>query len=111
MSHGLPLDGIDSELDHLLTMAAFPLRVILASLLPKDNDLVAARFPDDSRHDTRAVNCRSADLRLIATYHEHFIERDFVLVGGAEDVALDDEDVAFCHAILLSTGTNDGEHS
>src|SRR5438093_2040304 len=92
-------------------MAAFPLRMILALLLPENNDLAAARFPDDRRHHTGAIDRRNADLRLVATDHEHFIERDFVLLGVAEDVALDDENVAFFHAILLSTGANDGEQS
>src|SRR5262245_42051535 len=92
-------------------MAALPLRMILTVLLPENNDLAAARFPDDGRNPAGAVDRRTADLRLVAADHQHFGERDFVLVGAPEDVALDDQTIAFGDAVLLSTGANDSEHS
>ena len=70
--------------------------------------------PRDSRRTVATTDApgdgRSADFRLIAADHQHFAERDFVLVGTAEDVALDAQKLAFGNAILLSTGTDDGVH-
>src|SRR5207253_3277333 len=102
--------GIDANFDHLLTVAVFPLRVILAVFLSEHHDFAAARFAHDCRHHARSAYGRRADLRLIAADHQHVVERDLVLVGVAEDVALDEEALAFRDAILLSTGSNDGKH-
>src|SRR6266542_4029879 len=110
MSHGLPLDRVDAKLDHSLPVAVLPFRVVLAVLLLEYNDLVAARFPKNCRRDRRAADCRRSDFRLIAADHQHFIERDFVLVGAADHVTLDEEAFSLRDAILLSTRTNDGEH-
>src|SRR5882672_11917416 len=91
-------------------MAELPFRMILASLFPENNDLFAARFPQDRRHDRRPADRGRANFRFVAADHQHFAERDLALVGVAEDVALDVEAFPLLDAVLLSTGTNDGEH-
>ena len=113
MSHwvvSLEIDAVDAKLDEILTMSVLPLRVVLAALLLENNDLLAAILAEDRGPDRRAGDKRSADLRLISANHQHFAERDFVLVGRAEDVAFDAKELAFGDAVLLSTGTDDGVH-
>jgi hypothetical protein len=52
----LPLDRVDAKLNHVLTVAVRPLRVILAALLLEDNDFRASRFPNDGRRDRGTVD-------------------------------------------------------
>jgi len=111
VSCNLEVDRVYAKLDQILAMAVGPLRVILAALLLENNDLLAATLAEDRGPDRRAGDERSADLRLIAAHHQHFAERDLVLVGAAEGVTLDRDDIALGDAILLSTGTNDGVHN
>src|SRR5438552_16405918 len=105
------VDLLDANLDQILTMAVLPLRVIFAMLLLENNDLVAAGLAHDRGRDRGAVNRRRTDLRLVAADHQHLAEGDLIVFRAAEDVALHQEPLPFSHAILLSTGTNDGEQN
>src|SRR5258706_2974682 len=107
----LEVDRVDAKLDQILAMAVGPLRMILAALLLENDDLLAAILAEDRGADRRAGDERSADLRLVSAHHQHFAERDLVLVSAAESVTLDRDDIALGDAILLSTGTNDGVHN
>src|SRR5687768_4110998 len=112
MSHcGSPLldvDAVDADVHDILTMSVLPLGVMLPALLLEHDDLVAARLTDDRCDHRSTLNRRASDLRLIAADHQHFVERDFVLLGSAQHVTLDLKAIAFGYAILLSPGTDDG---
>src|SRR5690242_20340041 len=103
------MDLLDAELDQILTVAVLPLRVVLATLLLENNDLVAAGLAHDGGRDGGAAHGGRADERLVAADHEHLAERDLVVVHVAEDVALHEDALPFSDAVLLSTGTNNGE--
>src|SRR5215213_6159588 len=100
----LNVDAVDADLDHVLAMAVGPLRVVLAALLLEDHDLLTAGLAENRRHHRGALDDRVADLRLVAADHQHFVERDFVLIGIAEHVTLDLQTIACGYSILLSTG-------
>src|SRR6266540_232137 len=95
----LNVDRFDAKLDQVLTMTVLPLRVILAPLFLENDDLVAAGLAEDLRHHGRARHSGSTDLRLIAADHEHFAERDFVLLRAAENVTLHAQKLAFGNTI------------
>src|SRR5437868_8886991 len=103
------MDLLDAQLDQILTMAVLPLRVILATLLLENDDLFAAGLADDRGRDGGAAHGGRADLRLVAADHQHLAERDFVVVDVTEDVALHEDALTLGDAVLLSTGTNNGE--
>src|SRR6266498_1767084 len=103
-------DLLDAELDQILTVAVLPLRMILATLLLENNDLAAARLAHDRGRDGGAAHGGRADHRLVAADHQHLAERDLVVLDAAEDVALHEDGLPFSDAVLLSTGTNNGEH-
>src|SRR3954452_7750014 len=102
-------DLLDAKLDQILAMAVLPLRVVLATLLLENNDLGATRLAHDRGRHGGAADGRRTDHRLVAADHQHFTERDLVVLDIAEDVALHEEGLPFSNAVLLSTGTNDGE--
>jgi hypothetical protein len=107
----LDVDGVDAKLDEVLTMTVLPLRVVLAALLLENDDLLAAGLAENRSQYRSAGDRGSADpRRRIAADHQHFAERDFVLIGRAEDVAFDAKELAFGNAVLLSSGTDDGVH-
>src|SRR5436190_4328411 len=102
-------DLLDAELDQILTVAVLPFRVILTTLLLENNDLAATRLADDRGRDGGAAHGGRADQRLVAADHQHVAERDLVVLDAAEDVALHEDGLPFSDAVLLSTGTNNGE--
>src|SRR5947209_5432345 len=104
-------DLLDADLHEVLTMPVLPLRVVLAVFLLENDDLVAARLAQDGRRDRGAAHRRGADQRLVAADHQHLFKGDLVVFRAAEDVALHQEALPFSHAVLLSTGTNDGEQN
>src|SRR6476620_5105667 len=95
LSSWLELDRLDAKLDQVLTVTVLPLRVVLAALLLENDDLLAARLAEDSRHHRCASDSRSADFRRVSADHQHFAECDFVFVCAAEDIALDAQKLAF----------------
>src|SRR5205085_6882120 len=105
------VDAVDADLHDILTMSLRPLGVILPALLAEDANLVAAGLTENRGDDGGALHDRRTDLRLIAADHQHISERDFLIVGAAEHVALDGDDVSFADSVLLSTGTDDGVHN
>src|SRR6185369_5851568 len=118
MSHGILLsrpgldgDAVDADLDGILTMTVGPLGVVLGSLLLENDDLLAAGLAENRGDDRRAGHRRRSDLRLVAADHEHFTERDLVLIRRTEHVALDAHRLTLSDSILLPTGTNDGVHN
>src|SRR6185436_12594707 len=106
----LDVDAVDAELHNILTMPVLPLGMVFTALLLEDDDLIAARLAEDRRHDRSALNRRVPGFRLVAADHQHVAERNFALLGSAENITLDLETISNGHTILLSTGTNDGVH-
>src|SRR5205823_12877808 len=106
----LDVDAVDAELDDILTVAVLPLCVVLPALLLEDDDLVAAGLAKHRGHDRSALDRRRAELGVVAADQQHLMERDFVLIDRAEDVALDADRLPFSDPILLSTRPNDGVH-
>src|ERR1041385_5442026 len=102
-------DLLDAQLDQILTVAVLPLRVVLAMLLLENNDLVAAGLAHDAGRYRCPAHGGRANQRLVAADHQHLAERDFVVVDVAEDVALQRDALTLSDAVLLSTGTNNGE--
>src|SRR5688500_15163898 len=92
-------------------MAMLPLGVILTALFLEDDDLLAARLAENRCHDRGTLDGGTAGLRRIAADHQHVVERDFALLGSAENVTLDLDAISNGHAVLLPTGTNDGVHT
>src|SRR5262245_36903982 len=85
----LDVDAVDADRNHVLAVSVLPLGVVLPALLLEDDDLVSASLAEDRRHDRSARDRRIAGFRLIAAEHQHVTERDFALLGIAENVALD----------------------
>src|SRR4051812_22362810 len=96
-------DLLDAKLDQILAMAVLPLRMVLAALLLENNDLAAARLAHDRGRDGGAAHGGSTDRGLVAADHQHFPERDLVVLDVGQDVALDHDGLPFSNAVLLST--------
>ena len=84
-------------------MAVLALRVILAAFLLENNNPRSAGLANDPGHNRCPTNSGRPDFRFVSADHQHFVERDLVFLGAAEDIALDEEVLPFCDPILLST--------
>src|SRR5258708_12537362 len=105
------VDRVDTDLDQILAMAVLPLGVVLAAFLLEHDDLAAAGLAEDRGQHRSSRNDRGSDLGLIAADHEHFAERDLVLIGRAEHVAPAPLELPLPYPLLLSTGPNHAAHT
>src|SRR5260370_19319974 len=86
------VDRVDADLDEILPMTVRPLRVVLAALLFEYHDLAPTGLTKDRGQHRSSADDRGPHLGLIAADHENFAERDLLLIGPAEHVALESQD-------------------
>src|SRR6478672_7538831 len=102
------LDAFHAKSDEILAVPVLTL-VLFSALLLENDDLIPAELAQNGGPDRGTLDERRSDLRLVAADHQDLAETDGAVRGRAENVALDVEGFPFRHAILLSSGTNDGK--
>ncbi len=98
---GLRLDGVDLDDGKFLAVSAAAV-VALALLLFIDDDLLASAILEDGRGDFGAFYERGAELEPISfTESKYFADLE-LCPGFGFGIAIEDENVAFLHGVLLA---------
>ena len=83
--------------------------VALLGLVLEDDDLLALAVLDDGSIDGSAFHHGSAELGLVTQDSQNLVELDLVACLVVQ--LLDEQDIAFCDLVLLTTGLDDCMHA